>query len=138
MPKAEKVRVKMLGTTVWTVRPGDKIRVDAKMARRWERSKMAVIIDKPEEPAEPAELSLSELRKICEHHDLAIRGTKAEVKQRILDSGYELKMPEEDLPFDEIDEVTVDDDPSTFSGDINPITEYDRINGYPNPDPESD
>jgi hypothetical protein len=107
MPRKEQVRVRMTGTTVWTVRPGDEISIDAKMARRWERGKMAVIIDKPEEPAE---LTLSELRKICEYHNLAIRGTKAEVKQRILDSGIELKLPEEDLPFDEIEVVVGEPD----------------------------
>ena len=81
MPKSEKVRVKMTGTTVWTIRPGDEVNIDEKMAKRWERGQLAVILNKPEELAEP---TLSEMRKICEANGLAIRGTKAEVKARIL------------------------------------------------------
>ena len=99
MPKSEKVRVKMTGTTVWTIRPGDEVNIDEKMAKRWERGQLAVILNKPEELAEP---TLSEMRKICEANGLAIRGTKAEVKARILEAGLELKLPEENLVWSEI------------------------------------
>ena len=48
---------------------------------------------------------MADLRQICEAHNLAIRGTKAEVRQRILDAGLELKLVE-DLPFDEPETIT--------------------------------
>ena len=116
MPKGKKVRVRMTGTTVWTVRPGDIINVDANMARRWERGGLAKAIGKgkkrtkpPVEPVkvnkpEEVELSLAELKDICRQNDLPTHGNKTDIAARIIDSGLELKSvdePELDNEFGE-------------------------------------
>ena len=102
MPKGKDVRVKMRGTTVWTVRRGDVISINENMARRWARSGLAEIIGEPKK--DDTEHTVVELRDICRNYKITERGTKAEMAARIAE--YENNTPlevietvEEDLPF---------------------------------------
>lgn len=84
--KPLKVRVRMTGTTVWTIRPGDEISIDQNMARRWERGKLAVIVV-PEQKTDTGSLehiTRDQLVGLAKEHGLTVRGTKPELAERIL------------------------------------------------------
>ena len=97
-----KVRVRMKGSTQWLVRPNDEIHVEEKLARRWERSGLAEIMQDFEEVVAEPEITLAQLRDIASANDLAIRGTKADLIQRITNAGIPLEMPE--MPEDDLPE----------------------------------
>lgn len=87
----------MKGSTNWLVRPGDEISVEEKLGYRWIRSGLAELA----EPAEKMEtlpeidISLEQLRDLARLHDLPIRGTKAELAQRLTEAGVVINPVEE-------------------------------------------
>jgi len=111
MAKKPMARVRMRGTTYWLVRPGDEITVEERMAKRWQRSNLADIIEiedteqpeeqKVEQKDEGSEATLEQLRRIAQRNDIPIRGSKAEIAERLSNAGIvietELNLLESEL-----------------------------------------